>query len=277
MKVSAQVRNDLPLAETKTSIATTEKEHSPTVIAAPIPAVNVWRVRKSTKTCDNENKTSGADMTTDAPAPLTDDAAWPAPQEVLEEGQQQQQPKFVIPKGKKSQWKPYTPTITHSTPTPTGLRLRTAASRGRGQGERRKTRRNSHPGLRQQADESVAPGSLSATMARAETSTTTAPPPASIAVNVKPAAAASTPTTTSSTSTASITHSPSRASHSTPVIYSQLNTGERGTGYAGGRSGSSRGRGNGRGTYRRYNEHRIKPQLMNMDADTLKHYLLQQM
>ncbi|CAO3680774.1 unnamed protein product [Rhizopus stolonifer] len=77
--------------------ATKVEEPTPTKVPAPIPAVNVWQVKKVTSTN------------------TVNDASWPAPVETLK--QEIVPEKSISTKSVgKGQWKPYTPTIIHPTP-----------------------------------------------------------------------------------------------------------------------------------------------------------------
>ncbi|KAF7729970.1 La ribonucleoprotein domain member 1 [Apophysomyces ossiformis] len=81
-----------------------QKKEKPS--STPSSKPNVWQIRKPTATTEAPNA-SGSE-------------AWPAPNETTEdEPSETKKEKLSVPKGKgRGQWKPFTPTITHTTPTP---------------------------------------------------------------------------------------------------------------------------------------------------------------
>ncbi|KAI7888081.1 uncharacterized protein EV154DRAFT_545078 [Mucor mucedo] len=87
------------------------KDITPKKIPAPIPNVNVWQLKATTTTTTT---TSSTTTTT-----TSNIASWPAPKEakVIEEVVEEKLTSSSKLVGK-GQWKPYTPTIIHSTPTP---------------------------------------------------------------------------------------------------------------------------------------------------------------
>ncbi|KAI8072163.1 uncharacterized protein B0P05DRAFT_573094 [Gilbertella persicaria] len=111
---------------------------TPKKIPAPIPDVNVWQLKKQPVSAINTN-----------------DASWPEPKEAVI---QQEEPsvKSSVSTGHKlvgkSQWKPYTPTIIHSTPSPTaggrGNRANSTARNGARQGSNAKENINRKPTLK---------------------------------------------------------------------------------------------------------------------------------
>ncbi|KAI9496425.1 hypothetical protein BDB00DRAFT_118512 [Zychaea mexicana] len=276
-------------------------------VAAPAPAVNVWQVRKSAAS-------NGAEATTEQKAAPS--SAWPAPKEALDKPAAEEEPKskFAAPKvGKgRGQWKPYTPTITHSTPTPNGRARSTRG--GRAHGDRRdvrKPRRGSYPSRqyaksssnseKQPTEENASDEKASAaTSAPAEngassTTTTTAAVSADTAAtkpstttstnNTSTTSSATTTTTTTTTTTEQRSLSSSATATEAPSSSSRAPaTNGSSSSFHHGRGGGFRGRGRGRGRggfhgSRRYdymNASRLRPYYINVDAETLKLYILQQ-
>ncbi|KAI8883963.1 hypothetical protein K501DRAFT_218440 [Backusella circina FSU 941] len=109
--------------ENKDTEKVTPPEDQPKVekqtIPAPIPEKSAWKVTTTDK------------------APESDEAAadWPAPKEAGEAPEEAEKEKFSAPKVKgKGQWKPFTPTIVHTTPSgsrPIRKNARRPDSRGR--------------------------------------------------------------------------------------------------------------------------------------------------
>ncbi|KAF7724762.1 La ribonucleoprotein domain member 1 [Apophysomyces ossiformis] len=197
---------------------TTKKDLEKPTVPAPAPPVNVWQVRKSTAT---EN---GKESETSLAAAASE--AWPAPQETLEVEEQpdQKKEKITLPKGR-GQWKPYTPTITHSTPTPTGRSRSTRGGRPASNKDR-KARRGSQPTLTKKEKEE---GS-------------------------KPEVAGECKT------------NDAQEAEAAALRFSRP-------------SFRGRGRGRGRGGFRRHEfgfPPRTRPMYVNVDAETLKVYILQQ-
>ncbi|KAG0173212.1 La ribonucleoprotein domain member 1 [Apophysomyces sp. BC1034] len=199
---------------------TTEKDSEKPAVPAPTtPPVNVWQVRKSTVTENGKES--------ETPLAAAASEAWPAPQESLdaEEPAEQKKEKITLPKGR-GQWKPYTPTITHSTPTPTGRSRSTRGGRP-SLSKDRKARRGSQPTLiKKEKDEGV----KSEIVGECRTN------------DAQEAEAAA-------------------LRFSRPAF-------------------RGRGRGRGRGGFRRHDfgfPTRARPMYVNVDAETLKMYILQQM
>ncbi|KAI9314141.1 hypothetical protein BX666DRAFT_1970743 [Dichotomocladium elegans] len=271
-------------------------------VAAPAPVVNVWHARKSAA---KQNGTSAATAASSAAGPTTaaDDKAavnaqddgvpaslaatsWPAPKEALDKVKketEEEQPRFVAPKAK-GRGKPYTPTITHSTPTPNG---RPRSTRGRGHA--RKTHRVSHPP--RQSTEKTETNSINTNAAApavsgaAESSaavpvaSTTADQSTTQTTSSVPAPAAVEPTATASATSANSTETKKAEAQNTPAEPSTAAPTHHTRGGFRGRGGRGRGGRGGFHSARRFdypNTNRSKPYYINVDAETLKFYILQQ-
>jgi la-related protein 1 len=233
------------------------------------------------------------------------DSAWPAPKEAII--QQEEQPSSTEKKFNasntnnksigKGQWKPYTPTIIHSTPTPsTGGRGGRSGGPGAGARNGRSTTTTTTTTTSTTTTTTTKKSSITATP-----SATTSTPRSSI----RPAATASTPslknekeqpTAVAATAAApaslkviptATTSTPTLPIPDTPVIESNyqqharqhFNGSHRGNGMRRGTSNSSRGH-SGRGGYH-YHQPRFfnRPNpsaYLNVDPETLKAYICQQ-
>ncbi|KAI7898826.1 uncharacterized protein BX663DRAFT_461280 [Cokeromyces recurvatus] len=95
-------------AQEPTMEKTTEtKNEAPKKVPAPIPDVNVWQLKKQSMTTSNNNST-------------VNETAWPAPKEAVQEENSSDKKSSSTKAVSKGQWKPYTPTIIHSTPITSG-------------------------------------------------------------------------------------------------------------------------------------------------------------
>ncbi|CAO3626721.1 unnamed protein product [Cunninghamella blakesleeana] len=121
-------------------VISTDKVDNKTVTNPP-PATNPWKIKKQ----EDETATKLSDVSnqSDKAVTTTDTKTWPAPNEITVEeetdGKKETKKEKTTGKGR-SQWKPLTPTITHTTP-PTGR----SSSNKEGGGRRRDRRsRNRH-------------------------------------------------------------------------------------------------------------------------------------
>ncbi|KAI7883759.1 hypothetical protein K492DRAFT_159008 [Lichtheimia hyalospora FSU 10163] len=240
-------------------------------VAAPAPAVNVWQVRKQNGTTTEAKPTSPVENTDVSTLPAT---SWPAPQEALDKAKEveEEQPKFVAPKSK-GRGKPITPNITHSTPAPNG---RSRSGRG-GARSGRKPRRSSQPprqSVKSNANATAPTTSSSSTTSTSnDASSTTATTNNATQEKSKDATATTTDAKLSSTKPAENSKSDTPAANGS--------TQERSTTHHGRGGFRGRGRGRGRGgfnSHRRFDHAngRMKPYYINVDAETLKFYILQQ-
>ncbi|KAI8146659.1 hypothetical protein BJV82DRAFT_665618 [Fennellomyces sp. T-0311] len=236
------------------------EDHSAKTVPAPAPQVNVWQARKAA----NGNGTDKISENDDK----QDSSAWPAPNESPVPTTTDDKDKFSLPKGKgKGQWKRYTPTITHATPAP-GTRNRPAQQQQQHQQRRQqrkekkqRNRRASHSSTnsapqQQQRQNDTATNNRAHTpkpkpFAKTDPSPTQPPPQQQKRVDSKP-----------------------------PIQHQHHQPPDRGS-----YRGAGRGRGRGRGGFRR-NDHvmnyyataqRLRPPAyVSVDAETLKHYIMQQ-
>ncbi|KAI8366720.1 uncharacterized protein BYT42DRAFT_595855 [Radiomyces spectabilis] len=218
-----------------------DKPKEKQTVPAPIPKVNPWQVKKSETTTEQ-----AADKSTEKQDQSTDVSSWPAPSETPKEEEvaEKKTEKFIAPKGKgKGQWKPYTPTIVHATPTPGSGRARGTRSRNANDSRKdRKPRRSSHSGASHRTKESKP-----ATAPENHTEDKK-----NLANGVKPAES-------------SAADAPASSSHHTS-------------------RGGFRGRGRGRGGFHgsrhvngnMFPMNRARPVFVNVDAETLKTYIVQQ-
>ncbi|GAA5800214.1 hypothetical protein EDC94DRAFT_649369 [Helicostylum pulchrum] len=93
------------------------KDPVPKKIPAPIPNVNVWQLKKQTVPITT---------TTTTTTTTTNIESWPAPKDAVIEDTIEEKSSAIAKVIGKGQWKPYTPTIIHSSPTPS-----TSSSSGR--------------------------------------------------------------------------------------------------------------------------------------------------
>ncbi|CAO3637443.1 unnamed protein product [Mucor hiemalis] len=233
---------------------TVNKETTPKKIPAPIPNVNVWQVKKQPLTTTNTT---------------ANDASWPAPKEAIKEDNTEDK-KSTIPTASKAvgkgQWKPYTPTIIHSTPTP-------STSSGRGRSNNNPTRRVNGAGIRKPkftpmtTSRSTSTSNSSTTAPTTLTSTPVVKEQADKPKEIATPAADTAATTPVDDDTATAATSVP----DTPLIES--NQQQQNRSHMNGRTGSGIRRGGSRGGFqRRFNN---RPYL-NVDPETLKLYILQQ-
>ncbi|CAO0792344.1 unnamed protein product [Mucor circinelloides] len=271
----------------------TEKpaDASPKKVPAPIPDVNVWQINKKPVTSTTASVNSN-------------DASWPAPKEAISQEEPVNEKKSAVSATSsksigKGQWKPYTPTIIHSTPTP--------ATGGRGNGRNsasRSGRSNANSNNNNRKSTAVASASSKNNHVRPSATSSTSSVPSSTA---NAAAAASSPvkeeekantTSTATTPAANSTMVAEKEKHmklsnsstatpipDTPVMesnqqqhrqqhhhHSQHMNGRGGSGMR--RGGSNRG---GRGGYQPRYFNRPNPSAyINVDPETLKAYICQQ-
>lgn len=193
----------------------------------------------------------------------------------------------------KGRGKPITPNITHSTPAPNG---RSRSGRG-GARSGRKPRRSSQPprqSVKSNANTSTAPttSSSSTTSTSNDASSTTAAAATNNAITQEKSKEAATTTATTTTTDAKSPSSSTAAASTKPADSSKSDassaaaangtTQERSTSHHGRGGFRGRGRGRGRGgfnSHRRFDHAngRTKPYYINVDAETLKYYILQQM
>ncbi|KAI9486623.1 MAG: hypothetical protein EXX96DRAFT_48375 [Benjaminiella poitrasii] len=184
---------------------TTEiKNEAPKKIPAPIPDVNVWQLKKQSMTTSNADKDA-----------TVNEAAWPAPKEAIqEENTNDKKPTNASTSSKavsKGKWKPYTPTIIHSTPIAGGRNGRASFRGGRnGHGNTK----NKKPSTRNNTTTSITPRSKSSSSSSSSTA---------VAAPVKNEKIEATSTTTESTDIA--TKDANTADHSTTT--SESTTGEK--------------------------------------------------
>ncbi|KAI9303513.1 hypothetical protein BJ944DRAFT_268289 [Cunninghamella echinulata] len=124
---------------------TIDNKNDKTVTSNPSPATNPWKIKKQED--KTATKLSDVSNQSEKTATTTDTKTWPAPNEVTleEEGDGKKEGKKEKFSGKgRNQWKPLTPTITHTTPTP-GRSSVNKESGGGSSGRRRDKRsRNRH-------------------------------------------------------------------------------------------------------------------------------------
>ncbi|KAI8989273.1 hypothetical protein BDB01DRAFT_756597 [Pilobolus umbonatus] len=281
--------NIAEVAKTKEPSNTSKVAEEPKKVPAPIPDVNVWQL-KATNSSSNINTKEDNNR---EKSPITVDSAWPVPKEAL--SAQEDQPVEVkknvatvkvIGKGK-GQWKPYTPTIIHSTPTP-GSHRGGRNSRGRLGGHKDKkvrTPRNekqpvstppspSSPTAKDaySTDKSIPADKKSSSnndpsIASPPSSTITALPSTSLPTNhsTTTSSATSAPTTISTTESSPL---PSSEGSKKP---SQFNSDKSHYSYRH-QFSHSRGASRGRGGF----HNRRTRNYVNIDQDALKLYVLQQ-
>ncbi|CAO3687278.1 unnamed protein product [Umbelopsis ramanniana] len=229
-------------------------------VLAPIPSVNVWQVRKTSSPSNEDapsnttekveqsqeeaaaKKSKKSKKSTDIPS-LQDSTSWPAPSEAKELPVESTEKKEKRPPRGKGQWTAITPTITHTTPVP--------GSRSSRSNRRRSDSENKKKSHRAQKD-NASIESKSSTQDKSNTAVAEGK--------------SSQPPTNKANGEA---NGSSEAGHSQRGAY-------RGR-------GATRGRGRGRGGYGQtsagapYVNGRPKPGYVNVDADTLKAFLLQQL
>ncbi|KAG2233286.1 hypothetical protein BDF21DRAFT_414317 [Thamnidium elegans] len=109
---------NLSTSDTKVQEPIVVKDPVPKKIPAPIPNVNVWQLKKQT-----------VPITTTTTTSTTNIESWPAPKDAVIEDTIEEKSSAIAKVIGKGQWKPYTPTIIHSSPTPS-----TSSSSGRNNG-----------------------------------------------------------------------------------------------------------------------------------------------
>ncbi|GAB5586324.1 hypothetical protein Unana1_01224 [Umbelopsis nana] len=245
-------------ATVKVEDNSTEKQK----VLAPIPSVNVWQVRKSTSPIAEEPAPVTAEKTeqpaqsqeestakqskkskksSDIPS-LQDSTSWPAPSEVKELPVESSEKKEKRPPRGKGQWTTITPTITHTTPVP-GSRSSRSNRRRSESDNKKKSHRAPKDNASIESKSSANADKSNATEGKTQTQ--------------QPAAKAAE------------SSAPAEAGHSQRGAY-------RGR-------GAARGRGRGRGGFAHgstgapYINGSTKAGYVNVDSETLKAFLLQQL
>ncbi|KAI8581386.1 hypothetical protein K450DRAFT_232816 [Umbelopsis ramanniana AG] len=208
-------------------------------ILAPIPSVNVWQVRK---TSSPSNEDAPSNTTEKVEQSQEDSTSWPAPSEAKELPVESAEKKEKRPPRGKGQWTAITPTITHTTPVP--------GSRSSRSNRRRSDSENKKKSHRAQKD-NASIESKSSTQDKSN----------------------------AATSEGKLSQSP--ANKASGEANGALEAHAQRGAYRG--RGATRGRGRGRGGYSQtstgapYVNGRPKPGYVNVDAETLKAFLLQQL
>ncbi|KAI8366298.1 hypothetical protein EDC96DRAFT_462479 [Choanephora cucurbitarum] len=247
--------NSTAISETKPQ----EPTESPKKVPAPVPKVNVWQLKKQ-------------------PAPAVNnanDASWPEPKEAAS---QQEEPsvKSSVSTGHKSvgkgQWKPYTPTIIHSTPTGgRGNRTNNANRTGTHQAQAKdrktapknlnKTQKAPKEQEEQTKEKSTETSNTTTTTTTSTTTSSSTLPIPSVTTNTT---SATSPTSTVPENAMESNQQQHRQHHSTSYMSN------RGHGHP------RRGRGSGRGYQPRYFNRPNPSAYLNVDPETLKSYICQQ-
>ncbi|KAI8377285.1 hypothetical protein BD560DRAFT_348809 [Blakeslea trispora] len=230
-----------------------EPIESPEKVAVPVPKVNVWQLKKQpVPAVDNAN-----------------DASWPEPKEAASQ-QEELSVKSSVSTGHKSvgkgQWKPYTPTIIHSTPTG---------------GRNNRNNHANNNSIHQAKDRKTASKNLNkAQKAPKEQEEQIKEKPIKTPINTSTTTSSSTPSLPAPSANVNTTNgiSPSSSVPDNAIEPNQQHHRQHNSSYMNSRGHSHprRGRGSARGYQPRYFNRPNPSAYLNVDPETLKSYICQQ-